>query len=122
MMEFLVTHFAAAASQCSGGGFFGFPTWYEYLKRLDVTGQCTPQITGIADIWLIVAAVIDILLRIAALAAIVFVIYGGVEYMTSQGEPDKTSKARNTIINAAIGLVISVTAAGLVTYIAGRFK
>ncbi len=115
----LLTNFSAA---CSGGGFFGFPTWYKYLEGVtDKYGQCTPQIQGIADVWLIVAAIIDMLLRIAALAAIGFVVFGGIQYITSQGEPDKTARARSTIINSLIGLVIAVTATAIVTFVAGRF-
>ena len=50
------------------------------------------------------------------------VIYGGIEFIMSQGEPDKANKARGTVINALIGLVIAVAAATLVTFIAGRFN
>lgn len=112
----LITQFAASDS-CSS--FLGFPTWYEYIKA---PGTCTPQITALSDVWLIVAAVIEILLRIAALAAVGFVIYGGVQYLTSQGEPDKTSKALSTILNAVIGLAISVLAAILISFIAGSIN
>lgn len=117
------THFAAGGCAYKGGTFLGFPTWYHYLPGIqDTAGNCTPSVTSLSDIWLIVAAVIEILLRVAALAAIVMVIYGAVEYLTSQGEPEKTSRARSTIINALVGLVIAVVAAALVTYIAGQFN
>jgi hypothetical protein len=49
------------------------------------------------------------------------VIYGGIEFITSSGNPDKASSARSTITNAIIGLAIAVSAATVVTYIAGRF-
>ena len=118
MISQLFSHFAAA---CSGGGFLGFPTWYKYLPGSSdpTTHLCSPQITGLNDVWLIVAAVIEIMLRVAAIVAVVFVIYGGFGYMTSQGEPDKTTKARWTIINALAGLAISVLAAVVVGFIAG---
>ena len=77
---------------------------------------------GITDIWLVVAAVIDILLRIAALVAVGFIVVGGVSYVTSQGEPDRTKTALRTIINALIGLAIAIAATAIVTFIAGRFK
>ncbi len=124
MSQFL-TLFAQAASSCkpSGGGFFGFPTWYKYLGgNLDyVSNTCSPKVTGLSDIWLIVAAVIEILLRAATIAAIGLVLYGGALLVVGQGEPDKVAKARSTILNALIGLVITLVATGLVTYIAGRF-
>jgi ABC-type Fe3+ transport system permease subunit len=107
--------------------FLGFPHWYEYLPGTfiytdpkDPTSLvCNPQLTNLSDIWLIAAAVIEILIRLAALAAIAFVIYGGVTYMLSQGEPEKTTKARHTIINALTGLAVAVIAAAAVAFIAG---
>jgi ABC-type Fe3+ transport system permease subunit len=104
-------------------GFFGIPHWYQFLPgTLDASNKCIPQITSINDIWLIVAAVIEMLLRVAAIAAIVFVIWGGIEFIRSQGEPDATTRARNTVFNALIGLVIAVVAATAVTFFAGQFN
>jgi len=121
MVNTLFSHFAAA---CSGGSFLGFPTWYHYLQgSTDASnGLCSPQIGGLSDIWLIVAAIIEILLRVAALVAVVFVMIGGFNYITSQGEPDKTAHARGAIINAIVGLSISVLAAVIVGFIAGSIK
>jgi len=102
-----------------GVGFLNFPTWYEFLP---VNSTNSPEFTGINDVWLIVAAIIDILLRIAAIIAIVVVIYGGIEFITSSGEPEKAAAARSRIINALIGLVIAVTAATMVAFIASRFN
>lgn len=115
----LPTDFAAA---CSGANFLAFPTWYHYLSCQTVNGLQSPQLTSINDIWLVVAAIIEILLRVGVLAALVFVIYGGVQYTTSQGEPDKTTKARMTIINSIVGLAISILAATVVNFIAGKFN
>jgi hypothetical protein len=81
---------------------------------------CNPQLTDLSNIWLIAAAIIEILIRLAALAAVFYVIYGGITYMLSQGEPDKTTKARQTIINALAGLAVAVVAAAAVAFIAGR--
>ena len=122
MMKFkALIHFAGAP--CSPNApLLGFPTWYQYLPSVDGSNPCAPQISKLTDIWLIAAAIIEILLRVAAIAAVVFVIWGGVTYITSQGEPDKTAQARKTIINALAGLTIAVAAAALVTFIAGRFQ
>ena len=111
------THFAA----CSGtSNFLGFPTWYKYLPLQGTGEQCTPAITGINDIWLVVAALVEILLRLGALLAVGFVLYGGIALITSSGDPDKAAKARKTILNSIIGLVIAVIATTVVRYLAGR--
>ncbi len=117
MIPALFMQFGAA---CKGGDFLFFPTWYKYLDGVnDSNGVCSPKITSLSDLWLIVAAVIEILIRVSALAAVGFVIYGGFQYLTSQGEPEKTSAARKTIINALVGLIISLFAAAAVNFVAG---
>lgn len=116
MMPMIFTRFADA---CSGGSLLAFPTWHAYLVK---NSDCVPRITGIGDVWLIAAAILDILLRLAAIAAIIFIVYGGFEFITSQGEPEKISRARGTVINAVVGLVISIAATAVVTFIAGRIK
>ncbi len=123
MFSFLMTHLADASPCKPSGSFLGLPTWYSYLPGVtDANGHCSPSITHLTDIWLIVAAITEILLRLAALIAVIMVIVGGVSYITSQGDPNKTKQALNTIINSLIGLVISVAAATIVTFIAGRFS
>ena len=97
---------------------FGFPTWYQYLS---LGGDCSPKISSINDVWLIVAAVVDILLRVAALAAIGLVVYGGIKYSMSQGDPKETAGAKSTILNALVGLLIAVSAASIIQFVAGRF-
>ena len=128
MFTALISHFGAtpsAAVACpASNNFLGFPTWYEYLSKTQdaTTGLCSPAIHSLSDIWLIVAAVIEIMLRVSALVAVGFVIYGGFSYIISQGESDKTAQARNTIINALVGLVIAVLAAVIVAFIAGSIN
>ncbi len=117
---------------CPGGSFFGFPKWYKYLngKRSIVEGQrvCTPELTGLNDVWLIVLAIIEILLRVAVVVAVMFVIVGGIKYITASGQsggggsPDKIGTAKKTVIDALIGLIIAVSATAVVSFIAGTFQ
>lgn len=112
--------FAAIGDKCTpgGGGFFAFPHWYEYLDGIRSGNGCVPQVHSLSDVWLIVAAVIEILLRIAGIVAVIFVIYAGFSYTTSQGDPEGTGRAKSTLVNALIGLAIAVTAAAIVSFIA----
>jgi heme O synthase-like polyprenyltransferase len=116
-----------AATTCENPpNFFGFPTWYQYLpgkvnetvriNGADVT-RCEIANFEISHIPFIALALVDIALRIAALVAVGYIIYGGIQFILAQGESDKTKKARQTIINAVIGLVISMFAASIVRFI-----
>lgn len=124
LLTTLVRHFADACQGQTLSDFLLFPTWYEYLsKAKDPTTQiCSPTITGINDVWLIVAAIFEILIRIATFMAIGFIIYGGIQYTTSQGDSKQTNAARNTITSAVIGLVICLLATTIVAFIAESFK
>jgi len=118
MISDLLSRFAAACGVQPT--FFNFPTWYKYLEKETIDNQCEIVNFGIDDIPLVALALVDIALRIAALIAVGYVIYGGVQFVTSQGEADKAKKARQTIINALIGLVIALLAVGIVNFIGTR--
>lgn len=108
--------------------FLGLPSWYAYLDvGMKDDGKCDvigPSNDGGATLdWqkaipLIGLAVLELLLRLAGLISVVFVMYGGFRYITSQGEPDKTKSSRQTITSAFIGVVISIVAAAAVSFIA----
>ena len=99
--------------------FFGFPRWSKYL---DGDNVCDPRLTSLNDIWLIALALIEILLRVAVLVAIAFVLLGGFKFITSRANPDKTNTAKNTVVDALIGLVIAVVATAVVSFIARSFS
>lgn len=104
----------------------GLPRWYEYLEIGDKNGDpCAivgPTVDGELD-WgravpRVLVAVIEILLRVSAILAVGFTIYGGFRYILSQGEPEATKKAKGTIVGASIGLVITIFAAAIVGFVA----
>lgn len=113
-------YFAACSA---GSSFFGFPTWYEYLPEntnVPAGTKCTPAIdlSDPAQVASIVLALIEIMLRISALVAVGFIIYGGFRYILSQGNSDSATAARKTIINAVVGLVIAMVATFVVSFVA----
>lgn len=112
------------------GKFFGFPTWYQYLKGEQVTpngnasglGSCRPYIGKASDLWLIAAAAFEMLLYAAGVVAVGYVIWGAILYVTSQGQPDKIANGKNTIVNAISGLILVILSARIVGFIAGKFS
>ena len=115
------------ADTCSVKTFFGIPPWYKYLvgsgrmASNKVTGAC--ELVGKlqwSDFSLIALALLDMALRVAGLVAIIFIIYGGFQYITSDGQPDKTKDAQTTIINALVGLGIALFATAMVSFIGNR--
>lgn len=117
-----------AACKAEMSGFLGFPTWYKYLSPRIEGGECKLSLPqdqyGKTDLGAAIApvllAIFEIILRIAGLVAVGFVIFGGFQYLTSQGEPDRIKGARSTIVNALIGLGIAVSATAIVNLVAGK--
>lgn len=119
-----------SAAKCArGNGFLGLKPWYVYLPpdRFDQDGEscaitnfkALPK-TGMSDIVPVALAILETLLRIAGLIAVAFVVVGGVKYVTSQGEPSATAQAKDTIINAIIGVVIVLIASGVIVFIGNQ--
>jgi hypothetical protein len=95
----------------------GFPTWYKYLNPQVVGGECKIDAPFPESIGKILLAVFEILLRLAGVLAIIFTIWGGFQYILSQGEPERSSQARSSIINALIGLAIAISAVAIVNLV-----
>jgi hypothetical protein len=125
-------NYVASAASCSKS-FLGLKTWFAYfpndwfggpgtINACDINQkfQLLAKPSGQSGLLLIGLAILDDLIRIAALVALAFVVTGGIQYITSQGSPDATSKAQQTIINALVGLVLAMLAAAIVSFIGAR--
>jgi hypothetical protein len=126
MNSFLMNHFYLFAQGCKESTFFGIGSWHKYLEKTTIVTKNGEQLCevnfgklGIGSFWLVIAGLIDILLRIGALVAVGYFIYGAFRMVTSQGSPDAIKAARGTMTNALIGLVITVFATWLVGFLVG---
>lgn len=115
MMNVLLRVFGAT---CVDNSFLGFPNWYRGLAR---DSDCGVQLSGLTDIWLVVANLVEMALRLAGILAVVFILVGGFMFLTSRGEPEQTKHARDILTNAIIGLIISILATTIVSFVASRF-
>ena len=53
----------------------------------------------------------------AGMVAVGVIVYAGIKYLLSQGQPEKTKQASQIIAYAAIGLVVVMVAAALTVFI-----
>jgi hypothetical protein len=104
------------------GGFLGFPNWNSGLTcDVGANGQPYTVIDSIPTfIWTIVLNVIDILMRIAGMIAVVMLLFNGFQYMTSGGQADKIAAAKKGLLQAIVGLLITVMAVSIIGFIVGR--
>ncbi len=115
-----VQNFAACSNNTS---LFGIPSWYSYLQVQEnsVTKTCDVVNFQVPGSFLNVGlAILDMVLHLAAIVAVGYVIYGGILLVMSRGEPDKAAQGRQTIINALVGLVITLIAVGFVGFLGSK--
>jgi hypothetical protein len=69
----------------------------------DVCNTGLPQVNaGSSELQ----TILQIVFGIMAAVAVLFVVIGGFRFVLSEGNPESTSKARNTIIYSLVGLAI----------------
>jgi prepilin signal peptidase PulO-like enzyme (type II secretory pathway) len=66
----------------------------------------------------LITNVINILLFFAGAIAILFVIVGGYQYITSGGNEEQSEKGRKNVTNAIIGIVVIILAYAIINVIA----
>lgn len=59
---------------------------------------------------------------IAGLVSAIFVVYGGISYVTSAGDPGKAAKARQMILYALIGLAIVALASAITAFVSNMIR
>lgn len=72
---------------------------------------------GSGDLNNVVVNILSAIIGVAGFIAVIWIIIGGVNYMTSSGDPSKTKKARDTILYACIGLIICVLSFVIVNFV-----
>lgn len=68
------------------------------------------------DPRIIIANVISIILGFLGIIAVVIVVMGGYEWMTSGGSDEKAKEGRKRIVNGTIGLMIILSAYGIAKF------
>ncbi len=71
------------------------------------------------DLVTVVYRVVQLALGYLPLIAVVFVILGGFQWLTSAGDEERLSRAKRTLSGAFIGLLIVLFAWAIVHYTAG---
>ncbi len=93
--------------------------------NLDATGNggaCANNNTdaGTTNINAIIKTVINVFSIVVGVVAVIMIIIGGFRYITSNGDSNNVSAAKNTIIYAIIGLVIVALAQFIVQFVLNK--
>lgn len=61
--------------------------------------------------------IINVLLFITGMIAVLFIVLGGLRFVTSNGDSNQISQAKQTILYAVIGLVVAILAYAIVNFV-----
>jgi len=73
--------------------------------------------TGNLDIKVVLANIIIWILGLSGGIAVLFLILGGLQYITSSGNKDKAEQAKQTILYAVIGLIVIALSFVIVAFV-----
>lgn len=69
----------------------------------------------------IVSGVLGWVYMAIVVVAVIIIIIAGIQYLTSQGEPEKAKRAQASITYTIIGLIIALSAATIIGFVTGAF-
>lgn len=104
---------------CEANVFLGFRPWYKGLATRDDNDKCVIGKPATSDsgttnwapfVWVVVMNIIYDVSLVAGITATGFIIYGGLSYVMSEGDPNKAAKGKNIIQGAVIGLILTIFA------------
>jgi hypothetical protein len=90
----------------------------DQLKTLDAA-SCDPANDSAGILNGIVGPVIQTLILVVGAVSVVVIVVGGLMYVLSAGDANNTKRAKDTILYAAIGLIIALIAQAIVTFVIG---
>lgn len=81
-----------------------------------------PCADGNCDDSMTISSIMVWAYSIIGVIAVIIIIIAGIQYITSEGEPEKTKRAQATITYTIIGLIIAVLAGAIIGFVTGAFR
>lgn len=86
-------------------------------------GQVTPEQIGVPRVELtnnVLGDVMSSVFVFIGALAVLFMLVGAARFVTANGEPGKISQAKNTLIYAVVGIIVSALGFTIVQFVIGR--
>ncbi|MDQ3064757.1 MAG: pilin [bacterium] len=65
----------------------------------------------------ILLSVVNILSWVVGVASVIMILVGGLKFVTSNGDPNSTASARNTVLYALIGVAVFISSRLIVMFV-----
>ena len=69
------------------------------------------------NLWDTINAIINVMIAVIGIVSVIMMILGGVWFLTSQGDPGKVKKGKDTILYGIIGLIVALLAFAIVNFV-----
>ncbi len=76
------------------------------LTLLAIPSSVYAQTSDVGQIQSFIQSVIQVMVTLSGLIAAGFIVWGGVGYITSSGNPEALDKSKKTILYSAVGLTL----------------
>ncbi|MBR0134553.1 hypothetical protein IJM16_04845, partial [Candidatus Saccharibacteria bacterium] len=83
----------------------------------DGFNEVNKTVNANVDLHASIGVILNVVYGIIGIVAVVMVILGGISYTTSQGDPGRLKKAKDTILYGIIGLVIVLMAFAITSFV-----
>ncbi|HEY5267594.1 MAG TPA: pilin [Candidatus Saccharimonadales bacterium] len=90
------------------------------VSELNNNSGCASSASSELSINSIFRLVLNLLSAVVGITAVIMIIVGGVKYITSSGNAERTNGAKNTILYAIIGLLIVALAQIIVKFVLNK--
>lgn len=107
--------------------FFLLSAFFPKISQAAILPACVATSDcKICDIFEVAINIGLFILAVSGAITLFFIVYGGFMWLISGGSPDKITKGKNILINAALGLTIAFTAyvmvVGLVALVTNNWQ
>ena len=83
---------------------------------------CKNKGSGETQVNGIIKTIVEVLLTAVGAISIIMIVIGGIMFALSSGDAQKAAKARNTVLYAVVGLIVSRFASAIVNFVFNRFN
>ena len=88
----------------------------------DNSVYCKNKGSGETQVNGIIKTIVEVLLTAVGAISIIMIVIGGIMFALSSGDAQKAAKARNTVLYAVVGLIVSIFASAIVNFVFNRFN
>lgn len=85
-------------------------------------GNCTTGVDACVTANELVENLINWVIRVIGVVSAAFLVYGGIQYITSAGDPTKLKRAKDTILYSLIGLAIVALATVITAFVSSTIR